>query len=74
MNMPRHSALAAEADAGAAQPLDLYLPMDEDAVERRTARRFLQGELLASPAIKAIVHRTPPLFTSNHAFFFQPKV
>lgn len=72
MNMPRHSALAAQADAGLAQPLDLYLPMDEDAVERRSARRFLQGELLASPVIKAIVNRTPPLFTSNHAFFFQP--
>lgn len=74
MNMPRHSALAAEADAGAAKPLDLYLPMDEDAAERRTARRFLQGELLASAAIKAIVHRTPPLFTSNHAFFFSRKL
>ena len=73
MNMPRHSALAAKADAGAvAQPLDLYLPMDEDAAERRAARRFLQGELLACPAIKTIVNRTPPLFTSNHAFFFKP--
>ena len=73
MNMPRHSVLAAKADEDhAAQPLDLYLPLDEDASERRAARRFLQEELLASPAIKAIVNRTPPLFTSNHAFFFQP--
>jgi hypothetical protein len=71
MNLPRHSALAATGDAAAARPLDLYLPMDEDAAERRAARRFLQGELLASPVIKAIVKRTPPLFTSNHAFFFK---
>lgn len=71
MNMPRHSALASTADSTGGQPLDLYQPMAEDAVERRTARRFLQGELLASPAIKAIVNRTPPLFTSNHAFFFK---
>jgi hypothetical protein len=44
--------------------------MDEDATERRAARRFLQRELLASPAVRTIVNRTPPLFTSNHAFFF----
>ena len=74
MNMPRHSALAATDAAGGASPLDLYLPVDEHATERRAARRFLQQELLATPAIKAIVNRTPPLFTSNHAFFFSPKL
>lgn len=73
MNMPRHSALAAGTDAGGAWPLDLYVPIDENATDRRMARRFLQQELLASPAIRAIVNRTPPLFTSNHAFFFSPK-
>lgn len=70
MNMPRHSALASRADTGDISPLDLYVPIDENATERRAARRFLQQELLASPAIRAIVNRTPPLFTSNHAFFF----
>jgi hypothetical protein len=73
MNMPRHSALVATDATDATDmvsPLDLYLPMDEDATERRAARRFLQRELLASPAVRTIVNRTPPLFTSNHAFFF----
>jgi hypothetical protein len=70
MNMPRHSALVAGDATDAVSPLDLYLPVDEDATERRAARRFLQRELLASPAVRAIVNRTPPLFTSNHAFFF----
>jgi hypothetical protein len=71
MNMPRHSALAGATEN--IPPLDLYLPVDENATVRRAARRFLQQELLASPAIKAIVNRTPPLFTSNHAFFFRPQ-
>lgn len=71
MNLPRHSGLADTAAAAAASPLDLYLPIDENAAERRAARRFLQRELLGSPAIRAIAQRTPPLFTSNHAFFFR---
>jgi hypothetical protein len=72
MNLPRHASLGAAAAGSddALEPLGLYRPVTEDARERRTARRFLQQELLGEPAIRAIVRRTPPLFTSNHAFFF----
>jgi hypothetical protein len=72
MNLPRDSALAEPGllPGGADHTLSLYRPVDEEAVQRRDARRFLRQQLLASPAIRAIVGRTPPLFTSNHAFFF----
>ena len=72
MNLPRDSALA-EPDrlpGTTDQPLSLYRQVDEEAVQRRAARRFLHQRLLTSPAIRAIVGRTPPLFTSNHAVFF----
>jgi radical SAM superfamily enzyme YgiQ (UPF0313 family) len=74
MNLPRGSALAGEIElTGDEEPLGLYRPVDKQAEQRRTARRFLQQELLASPAIRAIVQRTPPLFTSDHAMFFGSK-
>lgn len=38
---------------------------------RAQARQFLEKELLGDPAVRAIVRRTPPLFTSNHAVFFR---
>jgi hypothetical protein len=38
---------------------------------RRQARRFLSRRILGSPALREIVARTPPGFTSNHAFFFR---
>jgi radical SAM superfamily enzyme YgiQ (UPF0313 family) len=37
---------------------------------RDTVRAFLAEEFESSPAIKAILARTPPVFTSNHAPFF----
>lgn len=37
---------------------------------RGELRRFLASEFEADPAIRAIVRRTPPVFTSNHAAFF----
>lgn len=38
--------------------------------DRAAARRFLVNRLQTSPKIREIIQRTPPLFTSNHAFFF----
>ncbi|MEZ4599858.1 MAG: radical SAM protein [Syntrophotaleaceae bacterium] len=75
MNLPKDSVLPGEGSLPDSKEdsLALYRPVDEEAVQRRAARRFLQRELLASPAIRAIVHRTPPLFTSNHAMFFGQK-
>jgi len=82
MNLPRESGLLADpAGAGIADsqlldddaPLGLYRSFaPAEGWGRREARRFLDRRLLASPAIRAILRRTPPLFTSNHAFLFPP--
>jgi len=82
MNLPRESDLLADPAAGIAgsellgedEPLGLYRSFAPDAGSwgRREARRFLERRLLASPAIRRILQRTPPLFTSNHAFLFPP--
>ncbi len=74
MNLPRQSVLGGDVLSSCdEEPLGLYRPVDEQAQQRRAARSFLQKELLASPAIRAIVQRTPPLFTSDHAIFFGSK-
>jgi hypothetical protein len=79
MNLPRESELLADPAAGIAEsellgedePLGLYRSFAPAAGwGRREARRFLDRRLLASPAIRTILQRTPPLFTSNHAFLF----
>jgi hypothetical protein len=38
--------------------------------DRRAIRAFLDREFTRHPAIGTILHRDPPLFTSNHAAFF----
>ncbi len=80
MNLPRASGLldnpqqygitsAESIEAGS--PLGLYQKFDtENEWNRAAARRFLEQRLLGSATIRAIVNRTPPLFTSNHAVFF----
>jgi hypothetical protein len=82
MNLPRDSALAGDGptpevlssallDDG--EPLGLYRSFEtEGGWGRREARRFLSRRLLASPAVRKIVNRVPPWFTSNHAPFFRP--
>ncbi len=37
--------------------------------DRKKVRAFLDGEFRKHPAIRPILHRHPPLFTSNHAPF-----
>lgn len=62
----REAALLAEEE-----PLGLYQSFEPEGDWGRTeARRFLNSRLLGSANIKQIVNRTPPFFTSNHAFFF----
>ena len=76
MNLPYQSELAVGRDATVATEGErgLYLTGAAEKQRRSDARRFIQQELLASPAIRTIVNRTPPLFTSDHAFFFdRPK-
>jgi radical SAM superfamily enzyme YgiQ (UPF0313 family) len=75
MNLPHQSELAVGRDATVATEGErgLYLTGAAEQQRRSDARRFIQQELLASPAIRTIVNRTPPLFTSDHAFFFDPQ-
>ncbi|HQB12809.1 MAG TPA: radical SAM protein [Syntrophales bacterium] len=50
--------------------LSLYVDFDHPrGWSRREVRRFLAGEVKRHPAIAAILRRTPPVFTSNHAPF-----
>ena len=72
MNLPREADFAGELPGAEweEEPLGLYRPLDASGWGRVAARRFLARRLLASPAIRAIVNRTPPWFTSNHAPFF----
>ncbi len=79
MNLPRASGLldnpqeygiAAAEPIEADSPLGLYQKFHSDSEwNRAAARRFLEQRLLGSAAIREIVNRTPPLFTSNHAVF-----
>jgi hypothetical protein len=75
MNLPHRSELAVGRDATVEPEGErgLYLTGAAEQQRRSDARRFIQQELLASPAIRSIVNRTPPLFTSEHAFFFDPQ-
>lgn len=70
MNLPRGSILTGSDVLSDAEPFGLYRPVDDEGDQRRAARRFLKQELLSSSLVRAIVQRTPPLFTSDHAFFF----
>ena len=82
MNLPRASGLldnplqygiTTAEPVAADSPLGLYQKFHSDNDwNRAAARRFLEHRLLGSAAIRAIVNRTPPLFTSNHAVFFTP--
>jgi hypothetical protein len=80
MNLPRDAALlddparhgiASSALLEESAPLGLYQSFEpSEGWGRAQARKFLERRLLGSPSIREIATRTPPLFTSNHAFFF----
>ncbi len=80
MNLPRASGLldnpevygiSSAAPIETLNPLGLYQKFSPQGDwNRAAARRFLERRLLGSSAIRSIVNRTPPLFTSNHAVFF----
>jgi hypothetical protein len=81
MNLPRDASLPGEpgpddapgrAFPSGVETLGLYRPSPaRGGWGRAQARRFLQRELLGDAAIRGIAARTPPWFTSNHAFFFR---
>jgi radical SAM superfamily enzyme YgiQ (UPF0313 family) len=51
--------------------LSLYRPfVHPQGWGRREVKRFLEREFRKEPGIAAILRRTPPFFTSNHAPFF----
>ena len=80
MNLPRSSGLLDEPQAYGISasklrdvngPLGLYHDFQSAGDwDRAAARRFLDKRLLGSAVIRAIVNRTPPVFSSNHAMFF----
>ncbi|MCK5914091.1 MAG: radical SAM protein, partial [Desulfuromusa sp.] len=52
-------------------PLSLYHEFQSaTGWDRAAARKFLNQRLFGSPVIREIVKRNPPIFSSNHAFFF----
>jgi hypothetical protein len=79
MNLPRDSAMLDQpqrygiekaAPLGEEEVLGLYRAFHSNAGwDRSAARRFL-GRLEASPLLRPILRRMPPLFTSHHAFLF----
>ncbi|MEW6719356.1 MAG: radical SAM protein [Thermodesulfobacteriota bacterium] len=73
LNLPRDAEGTCPEYCDPEEPLGLYRPVPEgDGWGRAQARRFLQRELLGEAAIREIAGRTPPWFTSSHAFFFRP--
>ena len=80
MNLPRGSELLDNPDLygidssqlrDVESPLGLYHEFRSAmGWDRAAARKFLNQRLLGSPVIREIVKRNPPLFSSNHAFFF----
>ncbi|MDI9570119.1 MAG: radical SAM protein [Pseudomonadota bacterium] len=71
-NMPAFAAAASGLTTRPFSPGDLSLYVDFDhprGWSRGEVRRFLAGEARRHPAIAAILRRTPPVFTSNHAPF-----
>jgi hypothetical protein len=75
LNLPRGLEDAHEVEtfpfSDADRDLSLYTDFRHpDGMDRREARRFLQGEFKRHPAITPILRRDPPAFTSSHAALF----
>ena len=72
-NLPVYGPETEELDTGEfyTGDLSLYRPfVHPQGWNRREVRRFLEKEFKKEPGIAAILRRTPPFFTSNHAPFF----
>ncbi len=76
-NLPVSSGLASELDTRNFYrgSLSLYSEfVHPDGWDRGNVRRFLTGGFRAAEAVRKIINRTPPVFTSSHAPFFLDKV
>jgi len=72
-NLPAYGPETEALDTGEfyAGDLSLYRPfVHPEGWNRREVKRFLEKEFKKEPGIAAILRRTPPFFTSNHAPFF----
>jgi hypothetical protein len=72
-NMPRSGEEASGYLAGSFYEGDLSLYCSfrhPSGWDRSAVRAFLSRDFGTSPAIRSILARTPPIFTSNHAVFF----
>ncbi len=72
-NLPAHSPLAGNLETGAFYEGDLSLCSSfahPEGWDRAAVRVFLEREFRCHPAIRPIIGRDPPVFTSNHAPFF----
>ncbi len=72
-NLPRNAPEAADLDCRTFYDGDLSLYTDfihPRGWGRREVRAFLEREFRTHPAVRPILLRQPPLFTSNHAPFF----
>jgi hypothetical protein len=75
-NLPVNSPEARGLDVKGFYEGDLSLYQDfvhPEGWGRREIRQFLDHEFRTHPAMKPILHRNPPFFTSNHAPFFVMK-
>jgi hypothetical protein len=72
-NMPIHGPDAERYDTSEFYEGDLSLYSNfkhPKGWNRDIVRAFLNNEFKRAPAIRSIIHRNPPFFTSNHAAFF----
>ncbi len=76
-NLPHGSPDAAGLDAKPFYGGDLSFYTDfvhPKGWDRKKVRRFLDREFTRHPAVREIIKRQPPYFTSNHAPFFVPLI
>jgi len=76
-NMPVFAAASSDLEVRPFSAGDLSLYRDfvhPRGWNRREVRRFLAGEVRRNPVVAAILRRTPPAFTSNHAPLFNPGI
>lgn len=72
-NLPRNSPEKKDLERSNFSPADLALYSDfhhPRGWNRKAVRTFLTNEFKQHPAIRPILHRDPPFYTSNHAPFF----
>jgi hypothetical protein len=76
-NLPQDGRVFPDLKRRAFYPADLALYSDfahPGGWDRGSVRRFVEKQFKKHPSIQPIIRRDPPIFTSNHAAFFTPKL